>query len=144
MSANSRLAPATDALTWIGLYERYSHGAATSEQVANGRGTNPVAIRRLLKELRSRGSSSPGAAGGLDAGSRIPIDQPAGRRRGPGARFSFTMRRATPDQPCVVGVGIRPAQRAIYDGVDDARLEAPVSIGATAPVPSRMEKRWDS
>jgi hypothetical protein len=33
MSANSRLTSATNALTWIGLYERYSHRLATSEQV---------------------------------------------------------------------------------------------------------------
>src|SRR4051794_11305772 len=135
MSANSRLTSATNALTWIGLYERYSHRLATSEQVAT------VVAPTLLPS----GACSKSCEGGL-------IESRRGGRTG--RRFANSDRSAcwtstrpwSPVRLLCAAPGrisrgrrrIRPAQRAIYDGVDDARLDAPVAIVVTALVPSGM------
>lgn len=120
MSANSRLTIAAHALAWIGLYQRQGHEVATSEQIASSANTNPVVIRRLLGELRKAGlvESRRGAGAGWslarEPASVTLLDVYDAVERGP----LFAMHRATPDQACVVGHGIRPAMQGIYDGVE--------------------------
>lgn len=122
MSANSRLTIAAHALAWISLYQRQGHEVATSEQIAASANTNPVVIRRLLGELRRAGlvESRRGARAGWSLARELEsvtlLDVYEAVEPGP----LFAMHRAAPDQGCVVGYGIRPAMRGIYEGVEDA------------------------
>ncbi len=121
MSANSRLTIAAHALAWIGLYQRQGHEVATSEQIASSVNTNPVVIRRLLGELRKAGlvESRRGVGAGWtlarELGSMTLLEVYEAVEAGP----LFAMHRATPDQGCVVGHGIQPAMRGIYDGIEE-------------------------
>ncbi|HTF08354.1 MAG TPA: Rrf2 family transcriptional regulator [Asanoa sp.] len=120
MSANSRLTIAAHALAWIGLYQRQGNEVATSEQIATSARTNPVVIRRLLGELRRAGLVE--SRRGLGAGWSLTRDLEATTLLDvyvavePGPLFA--MHRATPDQDCVIGYGIQPAMRGIYDGLE--------------------------
>ncbi|MEY9944782.1 Rrf2 family transcriptional regulator [Kitasatospora sp. GAS1066B] len=122
MSANSRMTIAAHALTWIGLYQRYGNEVATSEQIAKSVNTNPVVIRRLLAQLQKAGlcQSRRGAGAGWmlsrDLASITLLD--VYDVVGPSPLFG--MHPATPDPQCVVGSGIQPAMRAVYDGVEGA------------------------
>ncbi len=121
MSANSRLTIAAHALAWIGLYQRQGHEVATSEQIASSVNTNPVVIRRLLGELRKAGlvESRRGVGAGWtlarELGSMTLLEVYEAVEAGP----LFAMHRATPDHGCVVGHGIQPAMRGIYDGIEE-------------------------
>ncbi|MEV4802339.1 Rrf2 family transcriptional regulator [Nonomuraea sp. NPDC049421] len=121
MSANSRLTIAAHALAWIGLYQRQGHEVATSEQIASSANTNPVVIRRLLGDLRRAGlvESRRGLGAGWtlarDLESMTLLDVYEAVETGP----LFALHRATPDQGCVVGHGIQPAMRRIYDGIEE-------------------------
>ncbi|MET8468934.1 Rrf2 family transcriptional regulator [Streptomyces sp. NPDC006422] len=121
MSANSRLTLAAHALAWIGLYQRQGHDVATSEQIASSANTNPVVVRRLLSELRAAGlvESRRGAGAGWTLARELKsmnlLDVYEAVETGP----LFAMHRATPDQDCVVGHGIQPTMRGIYDGIED-------------------------
>ncbi|MDG9723268.1 MULTISPECIES: Rrf2 family transcriptional regulator [unclassified Streptomyces] len=121
MSANSRLTIAAHALAWIGLYQRQDHEVATSEQIAASANTNPVVIRRLLGELRRAGlvESRRGAGAGWslarELGSITLLDVYEAVEPGP----LFAMHRTTPDQGCVVGHGIQPAMRGIYQDIEE-------------------------
>lgn len=120
MSANSRLTIAAHALAWIGLYQRRGHEVATSEQIATSANTNPVVIRRLLGELRKAGlvESRRGVGAGWslarDLESVTLLDVYEAVEPGP----LFAMHRTTPDQECVVGRGIQPAMRTVYEGIE--------------------------
>lgn len=120
MSANSRLTIAAHALAWIGLYQRQGHDVATSEQIASSANTNPVVIRRLLGELRRAGlvESRRGVGAGWslarDLESMTLLDVYEAVEPGP----LFALHRTAPDQGCVVGHGIQPAMRGIYDGIE--------------------------
>lgn len=121
MSANSRLTIAAHALAWIGLYQRQGHEVATSEQIAASANTNPVVIRRLLGELRRSGlvESRRGVGAGWslarELGSMTLLDVYEAVEPGP----LFPMHRTTPDQGCVVGHGIQPAMRDVYEGIEE-------------------------
>ncbi|GIF62432.1 Rrf2 family transcriptional regulator [Asanoa ishikariensis] len=121
MSANSRLTIAAHAVAWIGLYQRQGHAVATSEQIATSANTNPVVIRRLLGELRRAGlvESRRGAGAGWalarDLESITLLDVHDAVEPGP----LFALHRSTPDQGCVIGYGIQPALRGIYDGIEE-------------------------
>jgi Rrf2 family protein len=122
VSANSKLTIAVHALTWIGLYQSRGHEVATSEQIATSASTNPVVIRRLLGELRAAGlvESRRGAGAGWmltrDLGSVTLLDVYEAVESSP----LFAMHRGEPDHDCVVGHGIQPAMKGVYDGVEDA------------------------
>lgn len=121
MSANSRLTIAAHALAWIGLYQRQGHEVATSEQIATSANTNPVVIRRLLGELRGAGlvESRRGVGAGWSLTRELKsinlLDVYRAVEPGP----LFAMHRATPDQNCVVGHGIQPAMRRVYDDIEE-------------------------
>ncbi|WP_046507670.1 Rrf2 family transcriptional regulator [Streptomyces odonnellii] len=121
MSANSRLTVAAHALAWMELNKRQGHEVATSEQIAGSVNTNAVVIRRLLAELRRAGlvESRRGAGAGW-----MPAREPESITLSdvyeavePGTLFA--MHRATPDQDCPVGFGIRPTMRGIYAGIEE-------------------------
>ncbi len=120
MSANSRLTVAVHAVAWVGLYQRLGHEVATSEQVAGSANTNPVVIRRLLGELRAAGlvkSQRGSGAGWTLARDMVDItllDVYDAIESGP----LFGMHRAEPNQGCVVGAGIQPAMKSVYDRLD--------------------------
>lgn len=122
MSANSRLTIATHALTWIGLYQRRGHEVATSEQIATSVNTNPVVIRRLLAELRGAGlvDSRRGAGAGWMLARELEaitlLDVYDAVEPGP----VFALHRSVPDPECVVGHGIGPAMRNVYDGIEES------------------------
>ncbi|MFK4222043.1 Rrf2 family transcriptional regulator [Streptomyces sp. NPDC019890] len=121
MSANSRLTIAAHALAWMELNKRYGREVVTSEQIAESVNTNPVVIRRLLAELRKAGlvESRRGAGAGwmlsreLESMTLLDVYDAVQ----PGTLFA--MHRATPNQECPVGYGIRPAMQNIYDGIED-------------------------
>ncbi|MEV5453180.1 Rrf2 family transcriptional regulator [Streptomyces sp. H23] len=121
MSANSRLTIAAHALAWIGLYQRQGHEVATSEQIAASANTNPVVIRRLLGELRRAGlvESRRGMGAGWSLARELEsmalLDVYEAVEPGP----LFAMHRTAPDQGCVVGHGIQPAMRDVYEGVEE-------------------------
>lgn len=83
--------------------------------------TNPVVIRRLLGELRRAGlvESRRGAGAGWslarELGSITLLDVYEAVEPGP----LFAMHRTTPDQGCVVGHGIQPAMRDIYQDIEE-------------------------
>ncbi|MFC4533693.1 Rrf2 family transcriptional regulator [Sphaerisporangium dianthi] len=121
MSANSRLTIAAHALVWISLYQRQGRGVATSEQIGGSANTNPVVIRRLLGDLRRAGlvESRRGVGAGWSLTRELEsitlLDVYEAIEPGP----LFAMHRATPNQGCVVGYGIQPAMRGIYEGVEE-------------------------
>jgi Rrf2 family protein len=121
VSANSRLTIAAHALAWIGLYQRQGHEVATSEQIANSANTNPVVIRRLLGELRKAGlvESRRGVGAGWSLARELEsitlLDVYDAVEPGP----LFALHRATPNQGCVVGHGIRPAMQGVYGGIEE-------------------------
>jgi Rrf2 family protein len=122
MSANSRLTIATHALAWMGINQRQGNEVATSEQIAGSVNTNPVVIRRLLGDLREHGlvESRRGAGAGWiltrEPASISLADVYEAVEPGP----VFGMHRATPNQDCVVGGGIRPVLQDVYGGIEDA------------------------
>lgn len=120
MSANSRMTIAAHALTWIGLYQRYGNEVATSEQIATSVNTNPVVIRRLLAELHKSGlcQSRRGAGAGWMLSRDLESITLLDVYDAVGPTPLFGMHPATPDQECVVGAGIQPAMRGIYDRVE--------------------------
>ncbi|MFE7127654.1 Rrf2 family transcriptional regulator [Streptomyces sp. NPDC057617] len=121
MSANSRLTIAAHALAWMELNKRQGHEIATSEQIAESVNTNPVVIRRLLAELRRAGlvESRRGAGAGwmlareLESITLLDVYEAVE----PGTLFA--MHRATPNQECPVGFGIRPTMQGIYAGIEE-------------------------
>ncbi|MFC6083464.1 Rrf2 family transcriptional regulator [Sphaerisporangium aureirubrum] len=121
MSANSRLTIAAHALVWITLYQREGHEVATSDKIATSANTNPVVIRRLLGELRKAGfvESRRGVGAGWSMTRELKsitlLDVYEVVEPGP----LFAMHRATPDQNCVVGYGIQPAMRGIYQDIEE-------------------------
>jgi DNA-binding IscR family transcriptional regulator len=121
VSANSRLAIATHALLWIELHRRDGHEVATSEQIAGSVNTNPVVIRRLLSELRNAHlvESRRGAGAGWQLTKPLEgitlLDVQQALEPGP----LFGLHRATPNQQCPVGFGIRPAMQTVYDDLGD-------------------------
>lgn len=120
MSANSRLTVAVHALAWVGLYQSLGHEVATSEQIADSVNTNPVVIRRLLGELRMAGlvRSQRGTGAGWQLERELSqitlLDVYDAIESGP----VFGMHRADPNAECVVGAGIQPALRNVYDRLD--------------------------
>ncbi|KIF78097.1 Rrf2 family transcriptional regulator [Streptomyces sp. 150FB] len=122
MSANSRLTIAAHALAWIGLYQRQGHDVATSEQIADSANTNPVVIRRLLGQLRDAGlvESRRGAGAGWRLKRELEdmtlLDVYEAVEPSP----LFSMHHAPPNQGCVVGAGIQPALRGVYDSIEKA------------------------
>ena len=120
MSANSRLTVAVHAVAWVGLYQRLGHEVATSEQIADSANTNPVVIRRLLGELRAAGlvKSQRGSGAGWTLAREMTaitlLDVYDAIESGP----LFGMHRAEPNQDCVVGAGIQPALKSVYDRLD--------------------------
>ncbi|MEW9555086.1 Rrf2 family transcriptional regulator [Nonomuraea sp. NPDC050783] len=108
------------ALAWIGLYQRQGHEVATSEQIASSVNTNPVVIRRLLGDLRRAGlvESRRGVGAGWtlarDLEAMTLLDVYEAVEPGP----LFALHRAAPDPGCVVGHGIQPAMRRVYDGIE--------------------------
>ena len=120
MSANSRLTVAVHAVAWVGLYQRRGHEVATSEQIADSANTNPVVIRRLLGELRAAGlvKSQRGSGAGWTLAREMTaitlLDVYDAIESGP----LFGMHRAEPNQDCVVGAGIQPALKSVYDRLD--------------------------
>ncbi|HWO63840.1 MAG TPA: Rrf2 family transcriptional regulator [Umezawaea sp.] len=120
MSANSRLTVAVHAVAWVGLYQRLGHEVATSEQIAGSANTNPVVIRRLLGELRAAGlvKSQRGSGAGWTLAREMTaitlLDVYDAIESGP----LFGMHRAEPNQDCVVGAGIQPALKSVYDRLD--------------------------
>ncbi|MFE1962506.1 Rrf2 family transcriptional regulator [Streptomyces sp. NPDC059479] len=122
MSANSRLTIAAHALAWMELNsKRYGREITTSEQIAGSVNTNPVVIRRLLAELRKAGlvESRRGAGAGwtlareLESITLLDVYEAVE----PGALFA--LHRATPNQECPVGFGIRPTMQGIYAGIEE-------------------------
>jgi DNA-binding IscR family transcriptional regulator len=81
-----------------------------------------VVIRRLLGELRRAGlvESRRGVGAGWSLTRELEsitlLDVYDAVEPGP----LFAMHRATPDQGCVVGHGIRPAMQGIYGGIQEA------------------------
>jgi len=120
VSANSRLTVAVHAVAWVGLYQRLGHEVATSEQIAGSANTNPVVIRRLLGELRAAGlvKSQRGSGAGWTLAREMTaitlLDVYDAIESGP----LFGMHRAEPNQDCVVGAGIQPALKSVYDRLD--------------------------
>ncbi|WP_329454222.1 Rrf2 family transcriptional regulator [Streptomyces sp. NBC_01497] len=121
MSANSRLTIAAHALAWIGLYQRQGHEVATSEQIGSSANTNPVVIRRLLGELRAAGlvESRRGVGAGWSLSRELKSITLLDVYEAVDPDPLFAMHRATPDPGCVVGYGIQPAMRGIYDGIEE-------------------------
>lgn len=121
MSANSRLTIAAHTLTWMELNKREGHEVATSEQIAGSVNTNPVVIRRLLAELRKAGlvESRRGAGAGWTLTRELESITLLDVYEAVEPSALFAMHRATPNQECPVGFGIRPAMQSIYDGIED-------------------------
>lgn len=121
MSANSRLTVAVHAVTWIGLYQSRGFEVATSEQIADSAGTNPVVIRRLLGQLRAAGlvESRRGAGAGWtltrDLADITMLDVYDAIESGP----LFGMHHAEPNPDCVVGAGIQPALGNVYGRLEE-------------------------
>jgi Rrf2 family protein len=121
MSANSRLTIAAHALTWIGLYQSQGNEVATSEQIAGSVDTNPVVIRRLLAELQKAGlcESRRGAGAGwmlarsLESMTLLDVYDVVGPSP------VFAMHHGTPDPNCMIGGGIQPALRHVYDDLEE-------------------------
>jgi len=121
VSGNSRLAVAAHALAWLGLNQRLGNELSTSDEVAGSVNTNPVVIRRLLGELRDAGlvETRRGAGAGWrlarDLGEITLLDVHDALVPTP----LFGLHRATPNQECPVGYGIRPVMSRVFDDVDE-------------------------
>jgi DNA-binding IscR family transcriptional regulator len=82
--------------------------------------TNPVVIRRLLAELHQAGlcQSRRGAGAGWMLGRDLESITLLDVYDVVGPSPLFGMHPATPDPECVVGAGIQPAMRGVYDGIE--------------------------
>lgn len=121
VTANSRLTIAAHALVWMDLHQRLGATLSTSEQVAESVNTNPVVIRRLVSQLRAAGlvESRRGAGAGWRLARPLAeitlLDVYTAIEPGP----LFALHKATPNQGCPVGAGIRPAMERVYGGVEE-------------------------
>ncbi|MFI9572288.1 Rrf2 family transcriptional regulator [Microbispora rosea] len=122
MSANSRLTVAVHVLTWMVLDRREGHEVATSERIAGSVNTNPVVIRRCLGDLRKAGLVE--ARRGTGAGWVVTRDPESITLLDVYEALDegglFGMHNAQPNQSCLVGSGIQPTLRQVYDGLEDA------------------------
>lgn len=106
------------------------HDPVLSEQIAGSVNTSPVVIRRLLAELCEAGlaGSRRGAGAGwtltreLESITLLDVYEAVE----PGALFA--MHRATPNQECPAGFGIRPAMRSVYDGIEGTVRDEPARV----------------
>ncbi|MDI5971110.1 Rrf2 family transcriptional regulator [Streptomyces sp. SL13] len=122
MSANSRLTIAVHALAWMELNTRYGNEVATSEQIAGSVNTNPVVVRRLLTDLRRAGlvASRRGAGAGWTLAHELAAITVLDVYEAVEPGVLFATHRATPNQECPVGFGIRPVMQRVYEGAEQA------------------------
>ena len=118
MPTSTRFVVAVHALTALAV----SDGKPMrSEDLAYSANTSPVVIRGLLSRLSEVGLTR----SQLGAGGGTMLARPAKKIKlldvyeavEPSALFA--MHRATPNQECPVGFGIRPAMQSIYAGIED-------------------------
>jgi Rrf2 family protein len=126
MAANSKLTVAAHVLAWMALVARSSDRVVTSEQIAASVNTNPVVVRRALGMLRE--ASLVKVQRGAHAGCMLARPAESITLRDvyeavePDAVFGLHQRQ--PNQGCPVGRGIQPALAKVFQGVDEAVLDA--------------------
>lgn len=122
MAANSSLTTAVHALCWIELARRLGYPEVSSERIAESVGGHPVAVRRLLAQLREAGLLQAGR--GRGSGWRMTRDAATvsvlDLHNALGHPALFAQRRNTPNPDDPVGFGIRPILDAVYAEADDA------------------------
>ncbi len=122
MAPNSALTLAAHALCWMELARRRGEPILSSYRIAASLASHPVAVRRLLGQLREAGlvEATRGRGSGwalsrpaeditlLDVHDALGHDAP------------FALHAHEPNLECPVGFGIRPVLADVYERVDSA------------------------
>ncbi len=122
VAANSSLTLAAHALCWMELARRRGELVLSSDRIAASLASHPVAVRRLLSQLRQAGLvvSTRGRGSGW-ALSRPATDitlMDVHEALGRGAPFALHPHE--PNLECPVGFGIRPVLAEVYARADAA------------------------
>ncbi len=122
MAANSSLTLAAHALCWMELARRRGDRVLSSDRIAASLASHPVAVRRLLSQLREAGL----VVSTRGRGSGWSLSRPASEitlmdvhdALGHGAPFALHPH--VPNLECPVGFGIRPVLAEVYASAEVA------------------------